>query len=260
MRFSGQVAVVPGGASGIGAAAARRFHSEGAAVVIADLNAELGEALAAELGAERARFVATDVADEAAVKAMIDAAVAAFGRLDILFNNAGVGSRVHTPDLATEDWRRVLAINLDAVFFACRVAIPLMKAQGGGAIVNTASISGMAGDYGFDAYNAAKGAVINYTRSLGISHARDGVRVNAVCPGPVDTPIIAGIKEVPGLWERWSDAVPMGRFSRPEEIAAAVAFLASGDASYITGVALAVDGGLMAATGQPNLDLYLPKS
>lgn len=260
MRFSGRVAVVTGGASGIGAATVRRFHAEGAAVIVADLNAELGEALVAELGAERAQFQQTDVADEQAVQALVAQAVAGFGRLDILFNNAGIGSRMHTPELASEDWRRVLAINLDSVFFACKAAIPLMKAQGGGAIINTASISGLAGDHGFDAYNAAKGAVVNYTRALGIGHARDGVRVNAVCPGPVDTPILARINEVPGLRTHWENCVPMGRFAQPEEIAATVAFLASDDASFITGVAIPVDGGLMAATGQPNLDQFFAAS
>lgn len=252
-RFSGKVAVITGGASGIGAATARLLHGEGASVVIADLDVAGGQALADELGQGRALFVATDVADFAQVQALIDAAVQRFGRLDVLFNNAGIGSLSAIADLPVEDWKRVLAINLDGVFFGCKAAIPVMRRQGGGAIVNTASASGMAGDFGFAAYNAAKAGVINFTRTAAIDHARDGIRVNAVCPGPVDTPIIAGIQAVPGLRSQWNECVPMGRFAQPAEIAEVVAFLASDAASYVTGVSVPVDGGLTAHTGQPNL-------
>jgi meso-butanediol dehydrogenase/(S,S)-butanediol dehydrogenase/diacetyl reductase len=258
MRFSGKVAVITGGASGIGAATARRLHDEGAAVLIADLNDPLGEALALELGEARALYRHVDVSNWEDVQAMVEGAVAAFGRLDILFNNAGIGAPLATtPDLAVEEWRRVIDIDLTGVFHGCKAAIPVMKAQGGGAIINTASASGLAGDYSFTAYNAAKGGVVNYTRAAGIDHARDGVRINAVCPGPVDTPIIAGIDEWPGVREAWNERVPMGRFARSEEIASVVAFLASDDASYMTGAIIAVDGGLTAHTGQPNLPRML---
>ncbi len=257
MRFSGKVAIVTGGASGIGAATARRLHGEGACVLIADVNGALGEALADELGRERAVYRHVDVSCWDDVQAMVDGAVTAFGRLDILFNNAGVGSFAATPDVSIEEWRRVIDIDLTGVFYGCRAAIPVMKAQGGGAIINTASASGLAGDYSFAAYNAAKGGVVNYTRAAGIDHARDGVRINAVCPGPVDTPIIAGIDAWPGVRDAWNERVPMGRFARPEEIAGVVAFLASDDASYMTGAIIAVDGGLTAHTGQPNLPRLL---
>ena len=253
MRFQGRVAVVTGGASGIGAATARLFHREGASVMIADLNDEAGVELAAELGGGRAIYRHVDVSVEAEVQALMAETVSAFGRLDILFNNAGIGSFADIPDLPAEDWKRVIAIDLDSVFYGCKAAIPFMRAQGGGAIVNTASASGMAGDYGFAAYNAAKGGVINLTRAAAIDHAREGIRINAVCPGPVATPILGPAMQIPGVQETWNECVPLGRFAQPEEIAEAVAFLASDAASNIIGVALPVDGGLTAHTGQPNL-------
>lgn len=252
-RFGGKVAVITGGASGIGAATARLLHAEGASLVIGDLDGAAGNALVAELGAERARFIITDVSDFGSVQALIDGAVAAFGRLDVLINNAGIGSLSSIAALPVEDWKKVLAINLDGVFFGCKAALPVMVAQRAGAIVNTASASGLAGDFGFAAYNAAKAGVINFTRTAAIDHARDGIRVNAVCPGPVDTPILAGVQGIPGLRADWEDRVPIGRFASPAEIAQVIAFLASDDASYVTGVAMPVDGGLTAHTGQPNL-------
>ncbi|PCG15388.1 MAG: SDR family NAD(P)-dependent oxidoreductase [Sphingomonas sp.] len=253
MRFGGRVAIVTGGASGIGAAFARRVHAEGAAVMIADLDVERGQALAAELG-ERAAFRSVDVADAAALETLAADTAAAFGGIDILYNNAGIGCYGLTPDLAIDQWRRVVAVNLDAVFYGCRAVIPYLKARGGGAIVNTASASGLHADYGFTAYNAAKAGVINYTRSLAIDHARDGIRANAVCPGPVDTPILtSGVDAIPGLRAQWEQVVPAGRFAQPEEIAAVAAFLASDDASAVTGAAIPVDGGLTAHTGQPDL-------
>lgn len=252
-RFSGKVAIVTGGASGIGAAFVRRLHGEGAAVMIADLDAAQGTALAAELGTG-ASFRAVDVSDHVAVSALVEACVAEFGGLDILYNNAGIGCFGQTPDLSIEEWHRVVAVNLDAVFYGCRAAIPHMRKRGGGAIVNTASASGMAADFGFTAYNATKAAVINYTRSLAIDHAADNIRANAVCPGPVETPILMnGVNAIPGLKAEWEGVVPAKRFARPEEIAAVAAFLVSDDASFVTGVSVPVDGGLTAHTGQPDL-------
>lgn len=259
MRFSGKAAIVTGGASGIGAAFVRRMIAEGGSVMIADLDADRGGALAEELG-ERATFQAIDVVDPQAFSTVVDDVTTRFGGLDILFNNAGIGCFGTTPDLAIEEWRRVMAVNLDAVFYACRIAIPHMRKRGGGAIVNTASASGLAADYAFTAYNAAKAGVINYTRCLAIDHARDGIRANAICPGPVDTPLLTtGVNAVPGLRQQWEKVVPAGRFAQPEEIAAVALFLASDDASGVTGAAIPVDGGMMAHSGQPDLrDILVP--
>jgi meso-butanediol dehydrogenase/(S,S)-butanediol dehydrogenase/diacetyl reductase len=251
-RFSGQVAVITGGASGIGAALARRLHGEGANVLIADMNTDKGQALVAELGA-RARFQATDVTSFDAVEALIASAVREWHRLDMLFNNAGIGNLSRIEALSTADWHRVVATNLDSVFFGIKAALPVMKSQGRGAIVNTASASGMAADFGFAAYNAAKAGVINLTRTAAIDNAASGIRVNAVCPGPVDTPILAAVQQQADLRANWEARVPMQRFARPDEIAAVMAFLASDEASYLTGAAIPVDGGLTAHTGQPNL-------
>jgi meso-butanediol dehydrogenase / (S,S)-butanediol dehydrogenase / diacetyl reductase len=257
VRFAGKTAIVTGGASGIGAAFARRVHAEGARVVIADRDAAAGVALADELG-EDVRFAEIDVTDPDAHMRLAADTRSRFGAIDILFNNAGIGCFGQTPDLPVEQWRAVIAVNLDAVFFGCRAAIPHMRETGGGAIVNTASASGLAADYGFTAYNAAKAGLINYTRCLAIDHARDGIRANAICPGPVDTPLLTrGVDAVPGLRARWEAVVPQQRFARPEEIAAVAAFLASDDASAMTGAALPVDGGLTAQTGQPDLRAVL---
>lgn len=256
-RFEGKVALVVGAASGIGAATARLFAREGARVALGDIDEAQGTALAAELGPDVALFHRCDAGRREEVEALVERTAANFGGIDILFNNAGIGCFAETPDLDPELWHRVLAVDLHAVFYACRAAIPHLRARGGGAIVNTASISGMFGDYAFTAYNAAKGAVVNYTRALALDHGKDNIRVNALCPGLVDTPLTAGIKRMPGALEEWARGIPLGRAGRPEEMARVVAFLASDDASYVTGCILAADGGKTAATGQPNLPRLL---
>lgn len=253
-RFENKVAVITGAASGIGAATARLLYKEGALVVLADIGDEGGKSLAASLGPSAMPF-RCDVSKAADVEALIKAAVDRHGRIDILFNNAGIGSFGTSVELAPADWENVIAVDLHSVFYACHFAIPHMKP--GSAIVNTASISGMGGDYRFAAYNAAKGAVINYTRALAIDHARDGIRVNALCPGLVDTPITAGVSQMPGLRDDWVRRIPMQRAAQPEEMAAVVAFLASDAASYVTGHIMVADGGTTAHTGQPEVANFM---
>src|SRR5262245_485186 len=258
-RFDGKVVVVTGAAAGIGAACARRFVREGARVVLGDIDAAGAGALARELDAGRgvAAAEAVDVADAAAVEALVAAAVARFGRLDAMVNNAGIGSVGRAPELPLEEWRRTLAVDLDSVFYGCRAAIPRLRASGGGAIVNTASVSGLAGDHLLPAYNAAKGGVVNLTRAIALDHAREGIRCNAVCPGATETPMSAAILANEALSAEFRRLIPIGRIDRADEVASAVAFLASDDAAYITGVMLPVDGGLLAATGQPDFRRFL---
>jgi meso-butanediol dehydrogenase/(S,S)-butanediol dehydrogenase/diacetyl reductase len=252
MRFVGKTVVVTGGAAGIGLASARKFHAEGANIVIGDLQEELGPEIAAEFSQARLLYCKVDVSDWDQVQSLIDAAVTRFGGVDVLFNNAGIGRLATTPELSVNDWQRVLDITLSGTFYGCKAAIPVMRQRGGGAIVNMASASGLAADFGFAAYNAAKGGVVNYTKAVAIDHARDGIRANAVCPGPIETAPKANIDRIPGARDRWEESVPMGRFGTAEEVASVVAFLASDEASYVTGAVLAIDGGLLAHTGQPN--------
>jgi len=244
-RFEGKAALVTGGARGIGAAIAARLASEGAAVLVVDLiePASLPEGAA---------YLRIDVTVAAQVAAAVTEAERAFGRLDILVNNAGLGTLGETPDIDEDTWDKVFAVNTKAIFLACKAAIPAMRRAGGGAIVNVASISGLAGDYAMDAYNASKGAVINYTRALALNCARDAIRVNALCPGLVETDMAAAAIADPVDREYWFGLIPMRRAARPEEMAAVAAFLASDDASYMTGSIVVADGGASAHTGQPN--------
>jgi meso-butanediol dehydrogenase/(S,S)-butanediol dehydrogenase/diacetyl reductase len=253
-RFENRVVLITGAASGIGESAARRFAAEGARLMLGDCDADGLARVAAEIEASGAAVGVreVDVSDIEQVEALTAAAVERFGRLDVVFNNAGIGSYGQSPDLDPEAWHRVIAVDLHSVFYGCRAAIPRLRDSGGGAIVNTASISGLAGDYGLAAYNAAKGAVVNYTRTLAIDHARERIRVNAVCPGPIETRLTEPLLANAGLVAQYAESIPMGRVGRADEVAAAVTFLASDDAAYITGVMLVVDGGLTAATGQPN--------
>jgi NAD(P)-dependent dehydrogenase (short-subunit alcohol dehydrogenase family) len=249
VKLDGRVAVVTGGAQGIGRASAERFAAEGAAVVVADVAVDEGRAVetAIRSNGARATFIRTDVADPAQLSAVIDAAVREYGRLDVLFNNAGIGRFVRFDELTLDEWDRVLAIDLRATFVACQLALPHLR-QTRGVILNTSSQSGLQGQAKNEAYCAAKGAVILFTRSLARELAPEGIRVNCICPGGVDTNLLKTFAESAALAGPGSLASrsPLGRLCRPEEIAAAALFLVSDDASFVTGVALPVDGGATA--------------
>jgi len=251
-RLRDRVAVITGAASGIGLATARRFAAEGAFVVAVDVNAEGAAAIAEELGGDA---VSCDVSDEAAVRALFDGVVAAHGRVDIAFNNAGISPPEDDSILCTEldAWERVQRVNLRSVYLCCRYVIPHMQRQGKGSIVNTASFVALTGSATSQiSYTASKGGVLAMTRELGVQFAREGIRVNALCPGPVATPLLMELfAKDPERAARRLVHIPMGRFAEPAEIAAAVAFLASDDASFITASTFLVDGGLTAAYVTP---------
>ena len=238
MRFGGKRALVTGAGSGIGAAVARRLAGEGAAVVLADLQLEPVRELAAELGAEALEL---DVRDEAQV-------AAATAGLDVLVNVAGIGSTTTAPDTPLDVWEDVFAVNARGTFLCCKHAIPDMTTRGGGAIVNVASVAALVGLKRRAAYCASKGAVVSLTRALAVDHVSDGIRVNAVCPGTVDSPWVRRLVEDAGeSLDELRARQPLGRLGTPEEVATAVAYLASDDAAFVTGTAFVIDGGLSAA-------------
>lgn len=250
-RFANKIVIATGGAAGIGRASVERFVAEGAQVLIADFNRDQAEMLCRELG-EATSCYALDVTDADAVERMVSHTIQTFGRVDVLFNNVGLGSSGRTPDLSIQDWHRVIDVNLSAVFYTCKFTLPEMIRAGGGSIINTASISGLGGDYSFTAYNAAKAGVINYTRAMALDHGKDGIRVNAVCPGFVETGMSSAFTTHEDIREAFVRATPLGRPGEPDDIAGVVAFLASDDARYITGQTIVVDGGLSAGSGIPN--------
>jgi len=251
-RLANKVAVVTGAGSGIGLATVRRFAAEGAAVVCADIDPVAGEAAADEVGG---LFVAVDVTNEAEVENLFRRAVEEFGRLDVAFNNAGISPPEDDSILTTgsEAWQRVQTVNLTSVYLCCKYAIEQMRAHGGGSIINTASFVAVMGSATSQiSYTASKGGVLAMSRELGVQFAREGIRVNALCPGPVNTPLLQELfAKDPERAARRLVHIPMGRFAEAEEIAAAVAFLASDDSSFITGSTFLVDGGISGAYVTP---------
>lgn len=242
-KLQGKVALITGGASGIGAATARLFVAEGAKVVLVDLNEERGKAFEQELKAlsTEALFVKANITSEEEVADVFKQAVETFGKVDVVFNNAGIG-RVHSShDLEYSEWRNTVNVDLDGVFLVAREAIREMLKNGGGAIVNTASMYGWVGSPGSAAYNAAKGGVINLTRSLALEYAGQNIRINALCPGFIDTPIIPE-----EMKQALAEITPLKRLGKAEEMAKAVLFMASDDSTFMTGNTLTVDGGYTA--------------
>ncbi|MGY3396062.1 meso-butanediol dehydrogenase/(S,S)-butanediol dehydrogenase/diacetyl reductase [Bradyrhizobium sp. USDA 3311] len=249
-RFHGKVVIVTGAASGIGEATARRFVTEGAKVALVDRDKASLEEVAKSLPADQVMMQATDVSDSSAVDGMVAAVVGRFGRLDVIVNNAGVHEGGDPASITDEKWRKVMSTDIDGVFYGCRAALPHIE-KTKGSIVNTASVSGTGGDWGMSPYNAAKGAVVNLTRALALDLGKKGIRVNAVCPSLTRTGMTEDMMNDKKLLAKFAGRIPLSRVCEPEEVAAVIAFLASDDASFMTGANVAVDGGVSASNGQP---------
>ena len=249
MRLAGKVAIISGAASGMGAATARRFGKEGARVVVADMLEPEGKAVADSINAAggTAMFMKLDVTDEAAWKQIVAATVAAYGRLDILVNNAGISGSATQDMLNTELWHKVMAVNSTGVFLGTAAAVPQMQKNGGGSIVNLSSISGVVGQTMVHmSYNASKGAVRTLTKSTAVQFGKDGIRCNSVHPGLMPPMRTSGATADPAVRAKMLKSVPLGRTGEVDEVANAILFLASDEASYVTGTELYVDGGYLA--------------
>jgi NAD(P)-dependent dehydrogenase (short-subunit alcohol dehydrogenase family) len=256
MRLEGKVALITGGASGMGMVASKLFAAEGAAVVLTDVADEAGAAVAEEIGAAggAALYVHADVSSERDAEAMVGAAVDRFGRLDVLYNNAGIMPAADESIVDTSDatWDAVLAVNVKGVAHGCRFGIPAMLANGGGSIVNVASfVAWMGAATPQVAYTSSKGAVLAMTREIAVEYARRGIRCNALCPGPIETPLLMQLLSDEQKRQRRFVHIPMGRLGQAEELAKAALFLASDDSSFMTGASLIVDGGITAAYVTP---------
>ena len=254
MRFQGKSVIVTGGASGIGAATVKQFASEGAAVVIADVNPD-GQTVAEQIAQETQRkmsFIQADVSKADDADHLIQETLHRHGQLDILHNNAGILTVGDVTTIPEADWDRCININLKSVYLVSKYAIPAMQQTGGGVIINTASTAGISGGSGYSVYGASKAAIILLTQCMALDFAKHNIRVNAVCPGPTATPmIVSSDADRESTLERWANELPIGRAGEPEDTAKAVVYLASDDASFVTGSAFVVDGGrLLTGIGQ----------
>lgn len=247
-RFENKVVLVTGAASGIGAATATRFAAEGAKLAIIDIADLAGTSEA--LGEGDVLAITADVSNSDQASRMVDETIARFGQLDVLVNNAGVYASGDPATISDEDWHKVIATDLDGVFFGSRAAIPHLERTGGN-IVNTASVSGTGGDWNMLPYNAAKGGVVNFTRALALDLGKRGIRVNSVCPSLTRTGMTKDTFDDPEALAKFAERIPLGRPCEPEEVAAVIAFLGSKDASFVTGTNMFVDGGVSASNGQP---------
>ncbi|WP_426150149.1 SDR family NAD(P)-dependent oxidoreductase [Pseudomonas sp. DC3000-4b1] len=249
-RFTDKVVIVTGAGSGIGAATTRRFAAEGARVILVGRDRAKLEQVAASLPQGQYLVHPADVSNWDEVQGVVAQTVQHFGRLDVLVNNAGVAPTGSLTDTPMDDWHQVMAIDVNGVFYGCRAAMPHLIASQG-SVINLSSVSGLGGDWGMSFYNAAKGAVSNFTRSLALEYGRQGVRVNAVCPALTWSDLTADMKNDDALMAKFKERIPLGRAAEPEEVADVIAFLASHDARFVNGVNLPVDGGLHASNGQP---------